>query len=103
MFRVEWIQERVNKNEYYYSSHADQERQNDNLTIAEVEEAILSGRILEQYKDTGRGKSCLVAGFTDIGKPIHVVCGQRGERLVFITVYIPQPPKFKTPYERGEQ
>ena len=43
MPRIEWIQERVNKNEYYYSSHADQERQNDNLTIAEVEEAISQG------------------------------------------------------------
>ena len=103
MLRIEWIQERVLKDEYYYSGHAEQERQKDNLTLAEVEEAIQSGRVLEQYKDTGRGKSCLVAGFTDTGKPIHVVCGQRGKWLVVITVYIPQPPKFKTPYERGEQ
>jgi len=62
MFPIEWIQERVLKNEYYYSGHAEQERQNDNLTLAEIEEAIQSGRILEQYRDTGRGKSCLVAG-----------------------------------------
>jgi len=59
------------------------------------------GRILEKYKDTGRGESCLVAGFSNSGKPVHTVCGKRGDHLVFITVYVPKPPKFKAPYERG--
>jgi len=44
--------------------------------ISEVREALINGIILEQYEDTGRGESCLVAGFTDIGKPIHIVCGE---------------------------
>jgi hypothetical protein len=103
MFEIEWILERIRKAEYYFSKHGDQERQNDNLTIVEVNEALLGGRILEQYEDTGRGESCLVAGFTESGKPIHIVCGRRGDWLVIITVYIPRPPKFKTPYERGEK
>jgi len=100
---VEWIQERIRQGEYFFSKHGDQERQNDNLTISEVKEPLLSGRILEQYIDTGRGESCLVVGFTEEGKPIHTVCGRHGGWLVIITVYIPRPPKFKTPYERGEQ
>ncbi|MEM2915723.1 MAG: DUF4258 domain-containing protein [Candidatus Bathyarchaeia archaeon] len=37
------------KREYYFSKHGDQERQNENLTVAEIEEALLTGRILEQY------------------------------------------------------
>ena len=103
MFEIGWIQERIKKGEYYFSKHSDQEKQNDNLTVAEVEEALLTGKILEQYENTGRGASCLVAGFTEAGKPIHIVCGMRGDWLVVITVYIPQPPKFKTPYERSEK
>ena len=103
MREIEWIQERVRRGEYYFSRHGDQERQNDNLTIIEVEEALSTSRILEKYVNTGRGESCLVAGFTNTGKPIHVVCGERGNWLVVITVYIPSPPKFKTPYERGEK
>ncbi|MFN3466174.1 MAG: DUF4258 domain-containing protein [Candidatus Brocadiales bacterium] len=98
--KIEWVLERVKKGEYYFSKHGDQERQKENLTISEIEEALLSGRVLEQYEDTGRGESCLVVGFTNSGKPIHIVCGRRGEHLSVITVYIPQPPKFKTPYER---
>jgi hypothetical protein len=100
MLEIEWIMKKVRKNKYYFSKHGDQERQNENLLISEVEEALLSGRILEQYEDTGRGKSCLVAGFTNKGKPVHIVCGGSREEMVIITVYVPQPPKFKTPYER---
>ena len=102
MFKIDWIKGKVRKSEYYFSRHAEQERQNDNLTIAEVEEALLNGMILEHYADTGRGESCLVVGFTNSGKPIHVVCGEMKSQLAIITVYIPSSPKFKNPYERGQ-
>lgn len=48
MFDIKWIQDKLRKEEYYFSRHGDKERQTDNLTILEVEEAILSGMILEQ-------------------------------------------------------
>jgi hypothetical protein len=99
--QIEWIKECIRGPKYYYSKHGDIERQNDNLTIVEIEEALLQGSILEHYPDTGRGASCLMVGFTKKGKPVHIVCGRRGDSLVVITVYIPSAPKFKTPYERG--
>jgi hypothetical protein len=43
------------------------------------------------------------AGFADSGKPIHAACGRQGDRLVIVTVYMPTPPKFITPFERGNQ
>jgi len=101
MFDIVWIQSKIRQGEYYFSKHGDQDRQNDNCTIAEVEEALLAGRVLEQYEDTGRGASCLVVGFTESGKPLHMVCSAIADRVVIITVYIPTPPKFKNPYERG--
>jgi hypothetical protein len=88
-------------NEYYYSRHADAERMNDDLTMVEVEAAIVNGRIIEEYEDSGRGESVLVAGFSETGKPVHAICGRRDYWMVFITVYIPTPPKFKNVYERG--
>ena len=100
MFDMVWIQNQVREGRYYFSRHGDQERQNDNLTVAEVEEALLTSRVLEQYGDTGRGASCLVVGFTEGGKPLHV-CGEIEDHVVLITVYIPTPPRFKNPYERG--
>ncbi|KFB75800.1 DUF4258 domain-containing protein [Candidatus Accumulibacter cognatus] len=101
MLSLDWIKQCVDLQRYRYSRHGDRERQNDGLSLAEVEQALGSGRIIEQYGDTGRGESCLLAGFTDGGKPVHVVCGRMNDGLVVITVYIPMPPKFKNPYERG--
>ena len=101
MLDLVWIQDRIRTGQYYVSKHGDQERQNDNLSLAEIEEALLSDRLLEWYEDTGRGKSCLVAGFTAQGKPLHIVCGEMDNRVAIVTVYIPMPPKFKNPYQRG--
>ncbi|KOR28663.1 hypothetical protein TI03_04200 [Achromatium sp. WMS1] len=101
MITIEWIKKKVAEEQYYYSKHGDQERQNDDLSINDIEESLINGRVLEQYEDTGRGASCLVVGFTNFGKPVHIVCGQRRDTLAIITVYIPKPPKFKNPYERG--
>lgn len=103
MMHEEWIRKQVIANQFYFSRHGDQERQNDNLTIAEVLDALKHGRIIESYANTGRGESCLVAGFTGTGKPVHVVCGPRGSWLVLVTIYIPGPPKFKNIYERGAE
>jgi len=97
---IETIKAKVSAGEYLYSRHADNERKVDTLTFMQVKEAILSGAMLEQYPDTGRGETCLVVGSSG-GIPIHVVCGWHGEKMVFITVYIPKPPKFTDPWTRA--
>ena len=98
---IDWIKKCIFNNSYYFTSHADIERMNDNLKIIDIEQAILSGRILEIYKNDIRGHSCLIVGFSDNAIPIHIVCGERNNKLVIITVYIPKPPKFKNPFERS--
>ncbi len=94
------IKAKIRGNEYVYTHHADIERRLDKLTFTQIEEALLSGEILEQYPHTGRGKSCLIVGFAK-DQPIHVECGWRGEKVAVITVYIPRPPKFIDPWTRG--
>ncbi|RLA06916.1 MAG: DUF4258 domain-containing protein [Gammaproteobacteria bacterium] len=101
--QIENIQQEINNDNYFLSKHADDERKNDNITILELEQAILNGYILEKYDDDIRGSSCLIVGFTDEGKPIHVVCGTKSEVLVIITVYIPTAPKFITPFQRRKR
>ncbi len=98
---IQWIKDKIANDEFFLSLHGDKERQNDNLSISEIKEALMNGIIIENYDDTGRGESCLIAGFTDYGKPIHIVCGRMFKNVVIITVYIPSPPKFKSIYQRG--
>ena len=72
MITEEWIKRCVQQQQYRYSRRGDKERQNDGLSLAEVEEALVSGRIIEQYPDPGRGESCLWVGFSNHGKPVHI-------------------------------
>ncbi len=82
--------------------NADEERRNEGLSIAEVEQALLNGRILEDYPQDPRGPSCLVYGDAG-GQPIHVVCGRnRSGWLVLIIVYVPTMPKWKSQTERSQ-
>lgn len=98
---IEINKECISESHYVYSVHADIERKADELTFLQVESALLSGSILEDYPNTGRGESCLIIGFAE-KLPIHIVCGWRGDAIVIITVYIPSPPKFTDPWTRGD-
>ncbi len=96
---IDEIRRKVRADVYLYSQHADIERRVDGLTFAQIEEALLSCQVLEQYPDIGRGESCLVVDFA--GRlPIHAVCGWRGDTVVLIIVYFPRPPRFRDPWTR---
>ena len=96
---IEDIKRKILDDQYMYTLHAEIERKADELPFYQIEEALLSGEILENYPDTGRGESCLVLGFSE-NIPIHAVCGWRGDKLAIITVYVPKPPKFIDPWTR---
>jgi len=98
---IEIIKVKVQQKAFFFSSHGEEERMDEDILASEIMTAILTGEILEQYPDTGRGESCLILGFAE-AKPIHVVCGWRGEQLIIITVYIPRLPYFSTPWVRSK-
>ncbi len=91
------IQERVRTRRYRLTLHAETERDADQITIAEIEQALLSERceVIENYPSDPRGHSCLVLGFALQNDPIHIVCGLSvPEMLIIITVYRPDPEKW---------
>lgn len=92
---IEWLKSRVQEEQYEFSSHADREREADKISIAEVENAVLQGEILENYPDDPRGASCLVLGYGAEGYPVHVICGKTPlGNMRIITIYIPSSPKW---------
>jgi len=96
------IKSKIRNDQYDFTLYAEIQRRADDLCFYQIEDAILTGEILEQYPDDGRGESCLMLGFCD-NIPIHVVCGKRGERIVIITTYVPKPPKFLDPWTRSKK
>ena len=92
---AEFIRQCVEKDDYEFSLHADDERLSDGLTIAELEEVLCSCELIEDYPDDPRGPSCLVLG-SATGRPLHVVCGlTKQQKLLLITVYRPTMPKWR--------
>lgn len=98
----DFIHHELKSQRYEISLHADDERLSDGLTITQLEFGLSNCKIIEQYPDDPRGESCLTAGFTPDGTPIHVVCGKNPSgHLILITVYVPMMPKWKDPYTRN--
>jgi hypothetical protein len=99
---IEFIKSQVKSGNYELTIHADDERINEELTFAELEEALTEGDVIEDYPDDPRGASCLLLGHTKQDKPLHIVCGKTNlRRLLLITVYIPQLPKWLDPRTRN--
>ncbi|MDI6794213.1 MAG: DUF4258 domain-containing protein [bacterium] len=91
---IEEIKEKVRREEYEISFHAEKERYAEKITIPALETAIYNGEILEDYPDDPRGSSCLVLGYSQ-NRSIHIVCGYTPIKWIrIITVYIPKPPKW---------
>ena len=91
---IEEIKEKVVYDKYEICFHAEKERYDEDISISDLEAAISSGEILEDYANDPRGPSCLILGYTH-NRPIHVVCGYAGMKWIrIITVYIPKLPKW---------
>ena len=73
---IAWIRAQVRRGEYEVTGHAEEERQADKISVEEIERALLTGTILEDYPNDRRGPCCLVLGYGQEGYPIHMVCGQ---------------------------
>lgn len=85
---------------YEISQHAERERRNDDLSIADLENAVLNGEIVEDYPADPRGASCLISGKSVDGKPVHLVIGFLPNDYVrIITAYIPDPVKWETDWK----
>ena len=94
---IEQIQKLIQERKYRLTLHAEIERDADQITLQEIEEALLSSNceIIEEYPNDPRGESYLILGFTNENKPIHFVCGSREpDVVIIITIYRPDPYKW---------
>ena len=74
------------------------------ITMDNVEYAILNGEIIEAYPDDYPHPSCLILGFTTDNKYLHVVCGVSEVELYLITAYYPNSDEWLEDFKvRKEQ
>lgn len=83
------FREKVRTRQYVMTLHADEEMDEDELTIFDVESVILSGKIIERQKDQSTGEwKYLIKGESLAGESVVTVAkiGPTG-KLIFITIY----------------
>jgi len=100
------IRDQIRSKKYTISfSHTEKVRLR-KIALDEIESAIFSGSIIEPYPYDLRGASCLIMGYSNQGRPLHVVCGNLTEdELLIITAYEPNPNEWETDLKtrkRGE-
>ncbi len=85
------IQEKVRTRQYVMTLHAEEEMNDDGLSIFDVERGLLTGEIIERQKDQKTGEwKYLVKGKTLEDDSVVVVTKlSPTDKLVIITVYLP--------------
>ena len=84
----------VAQGQYRYTVHGTRQRIERRLSREEIEDAILSGEIVEDYPEHHYGPCCLILGRTSGGKALHMVCSCRSV-VDIITVYEPDPAEWE--------
>jgi len=65
------------------------------ITLTDIDLAIISGEIIEQYPDDYPHPSALILGTNETKEPLHIVVGVGRGTAWLITAYHPDPMKWE--------
>jgi hypothetical protein len=87
---LQQIQAKIRTLDYVMTIHADEEMDDDGLSILDVEQVILAGQIVERQRDRNTGEwKYLINSPTDEGLNVMVVAKlSPTDTVVIITVYV---------------
>ena len=92
---IEDVRFRLRSGDFEFSRHALRRAVERDITEAEIREVGLSAELVEDYPDDKYSPSCLVLGFTENGRALHLqVCYSSGERVKIVTLYDPDPDEW---------
>jgi len=85
----EEIRTKVQRGDYEISVHAFQRMRQRGISLADVENVIMDGEIIERDADATPFPKCIFWGFTTAkGESLHVVCSVTPQSKI-VTVYFP--------------
>jgi hypothetical protein len=90
---IKKVKELIREGTFRLTLHAEIERDADQISMIELEEALLynHSEIIEDYTEDPRGHSFLILGVTKKQQAIHALCSIHEETLIVITIYRPDP------------
>ncbi len=98
---MRFIHEHIRAKGYRLTKHATIIRLERGISISALEQALLTGEIIERYPDDQPYPSCLVLGWLASADPLHVVCskGDFEPALRIVTVYEPDDALWESDYK----
>ncbi len=92
---IDGIRSKIQTGQFELTKHAVDQSIIRHINMRELREAIDSSVIIEDYPTDKYGPSCLLLGFTRMGRPLHVQCSYPARELVkIITLYEPDPSQW---------
>ena len=92
MKSLQTIQNQLSMGEFEFSRHALKRVVERNISDQEIRQAGAQARVIEDYPDDKYSPSCLLLGFTETGRPLHVQVSLADTDLAkIITLYEPDP------------
>jgi hypothetical protein len=92
---VQAIRQKVAEGRFEFTQHAVDQSIVRRISAEELRQAITTGEIIEDYPVDRYGPSCLILGYTDTGRALHIHCSYATRNLIkIITVYQPDPSQW---------
>ncbi len=89
---IEDIRAKIAQGQFEFTQHAVDQSILRRIPVQEFREAVATAEIIEDYPIDKYGPSCLMLGFTQAGRPLHIQCSYPSRPLVkIITLYEPDP------------
>ncbi len=96
---IESIRQKFIEDQFEFSKHAVDQSIIRRILVQEVREAIANGCIIEDYPDDKYGPSCLILGFTQAQRPLHIQCSYPSRPIIkIITLYEPNADKWNSDF-----
>ena len=92
MKSLETLQNQLSMGEFNFSRHALKRVVERNISDQEIKQAGAQATVIEDYPDDKYSPSCLLLGFTETGRPLHLQVSLAETGLArIITIYEPDP------------
>ncbi len=96
MTLLEIIRDKIARRMYEFSRHAVDQSIQRNISVQEMEQAILAhSKLIEAYPEDKYGPSYLISGITEAERPIHIQCACVDKSMMkIVTLYEPDPKRW---------
>lgn len=99
MVYIETLKQMNKPEKIALTKHAKDRLQERNITVNDIINGIATGEIIRQYEDDRPLESCLILGFSENNKYIHIVVSNDTEYIYLITAYYPNPEQWEDDFK----